>query len=55
MCIRDSLLGADDDEEEEEVFDNEANMIDDETSSIASSEHIPSPTQDDYDTDIESG
>ncbi|CAF1217272.1 unnamed protein product [Rotaria magnacalcarata] len=46
------LLTVDDDEEE--VFDTDANMIVDETSSIASSESIPSPTQDDYDTDIES-
>lgn len=39
---------------EEGITDQDTNMMY-ETASVASSENIPSPTPDDYDTDIESG
>ncbi|CAF3994114.1 unnamed protein product [Rotaria sp. Silwood2] len=45
------LLAVDDDEED--IIDNDTSTID-EASSSGSSENIASPTQDDYDTDIES-
>ena len=49
------LLAIDDDDDNDDDDEDDDLSISDVTSSAPSSEHTRTPTQDDYDTDIESG